>query len=75
VVAGSELVDAGADLLDDACAFVAEHHRPATVAELAVRESHIRVADACRSNANKDLVRLRRVELDLLDRDCAPRTP
>src|SRR5207244_6543592 len=67
VLAAREPVDPLADLLDDAGALVSEHHRPATLAELAVSKPHVGVADAGRRDAHEHLARLRRIELDLLD--------
>ena len=67
VVARRDVLDSGADRLDDAGALVTHDHRPAPLAELAVGKSHVRVADACRDDSNEDLVVPRWRELDLLD--------
>ena len=73
VVPGLDVGHCRAHGFDDAGAFVAHHHRPATRAELAVGESHVGVADAGRGNANEHLACCRRRELDLLDDEWLPR--
>ena len=66
VVALLEVVDAGADLLDDARRLVAERHRhrPRPVA---LDHRQVRVAQPRRRDLDQDLARSRRVELDRLD--------
>ena len=54
---GATCVTAAADLLHDARALVAEHHRPAPVAELAVHQPHVGVADARRRDSDEHLAR------------------
>jgi hypothetical protein len=73
VVSGRDVGYGVADRLHDASAFVAEDDRPASVAELAVREPHVGVADAGSCDANQDLVGTRRSELDLLEDERLPR--
>ena len=67
VVAVLEVVDAGAELLDDAGRLVAERHRhrPRPVA---VDHRQVRVAQPRRRDLDQDLARSGRVELDRLDR-------
>jgi hypothetical protein len=50
---------------------VAEHHRPATVAEHAVGQVDVGVADTGRGDAHQDLTGAWRIELDRLDPDRA----
>ena len=63
-VAGHDGVDPGPDRLDDARALVAEDRRPAAVAQVAVGEADVRVADAGGRDAHEHLARPRRVERD-----------
>ena len=62
-------VDGIPDVLDDARALVPEHHRRRSL-PLALHLMEVGAADACRSDANNDVVRagLRQVELDDLER-------
>src|SRR5439155_2760217 len=54
------------DRFDHTRALVAEHHRPAAVAEGSVGQEEVRMADARGRDADENLTRLRRVELDVL---------
>ena len=70
VVAGLDPGDARADLLDDARALVAEHHRQPGL-EVAVGDVHVGVAQARVGVADQDLALLGPVEVELLDLDAA----
>jgi len=61
------------DALDHAGALVPEHHRPAAVAEVALGQVQVGVADACRRDPHEHLAVAGRVELDRLDRERGPR--
>jgi hypothetical protein len=67
VVTRLEIADAFADLLDYAGCFVAED-RWRTVRIETLDEMQIAVADAGRDRAHQDLVILRIIDIDLLDR-------
>ena len=71
MVARRDVIDPVADRLDNPRALVTEDHRPASVAELAVGEPHVGVTHAGCGDADEHLVRLRRIELHVLDRDGA----
>ena len=55
--------------------FVPEHHRPPSDAEVAVGVAHVGMAHARCGHLHQHLVRLRRVELDLLHGDGLARMP
>ena len=67
VVARRNVRHGGADRFDDAGALVAHHHGPASVAQLTVRQAHVRVAYAGSGDAYEHLVLAWRRDLDLLD--------
>ncbi len=69
MVSGNDVCDAVSHRLHDACALVPHHRGPLARAEVAVREANVGVADADRGDAHEHLARLRRVEIDVLDRD------
>jgi hypothetical protein len=58
-----------ADGFHGAGALVPEHHRPASVAETAVGQVHVGVADAGGGDADEHLAGLGRRERDVLDAD------
>src|ERR687897_176550 len=66
MVAGGHVRDALPHRLDHAGALVAEHHRHAAGAEVAVGEVQVGVADAGGGDAHEQLAGARRVELELL---------
>jgi hypothetical protein len=66
VVAGLEVLDAFADLFDHPRAFVAEHGRERRE-QRAVANGEVGVAHAGRTESHLDLVRLRRLELEVDD--------
>jgi hypothetical protein len=66
VVARGETAHSRSDLLDDSSAFVAEDDGKSGRMD-ALRHVQVGVANAARRNANLQLPRLRRVELELLD--------
>jgi hypothetical protein len=68
VIAHLHARDRGADLLDDARALVAEHHRHRR-RERAVADEQVGVADARRHDAHPHLVGLQVAELDVLQRE------
>ena len=55
VIAGRQMLDARADGVDDTGTLVAEHERPAAVAEFAVGEVQVGVADAGGGDPDADL--------------------
>src|SRR5439155_27269572 len=73
VVARLDAVDTRADLLDDAGALVAEHHRHAGAGIGAVPRVEAAVADAAGDHLDPHLAPLRVVDLDVLDRQGRPR--
>jgi len=68
VIARLEVLDAGADLGDDACALVATEHREANIGMPTCYKMVVGVAHARRFHLNLDLVLDRVAELDFLDR-------
>ncbi len=68
VIAGLHAGDARADFLDDAGAFVAEHHRQPRL-EVAVRDVDVGVTKTGMGVTDEDLTGLRPVEVELLDLD------
>ena len=66
VVAGLDVRDARPDLLDHARALVPEDRRQERRVDV-LDDVEVRVADAARGHADRDLALFRRVELDLLD--------
>ena len=68
VVAGCDVLDAGADLGDDACALVAAQHREAGHRDVAGDQVVVGVAHARRFHLDLDLVLDGVADLDLLDR-------
>ena len=69
VVARGEAGHLGADRLDDPGALVAEHHRPAAGAELAVGEAHVGMADPGGDDPHEHLAGARRIERHRLGGD------
>jgi len=67
------VLDTGADGFDHAGPLVPHDHRPASLAELAVGEPHVRMTYACRDDSDEDFVVSRRRKLDLLDDEWLPR--
>ena len=68
VVAGSDVLDAGADLGDDACALVAAEHREAGHRDVAGHQVVVGMAHARRFHLDLDFVLDGIADLDLLDR-------
>jgi hypothetical protein len=66
VVARGETAHSRSDLLDDSSAFVAEDNGKIGRMD-ALRHVQVGVANAARRDANLQLARLRRVELEFLD--------
>jgi hypothetical protein len=75
MIARLEARNTRADRLDEPGALVPEHHRPSSVAELAVGQPHIRMAHARGGDAHEHLVVLGRVEVDVLHGDRTARFP
>ena len=69
VIAGRQTFDAVADGVDDAGSLMSEHQRPAAVAELAVGEVQVGVADAGGSDPHADLAGARSGQRHRLGRD------
>jgi hypothetical protein len=71
MVAGSEVADRGADLLDDAGAFVAAHDRVRQVREIAVAGMQVGLAHPARDDPYQQLVRPRIRQVQLFDAEAS----
>jgi hypothetical protein len=70
MVSGRDVPDCGADGLDDARTLVTHHGGPlAGAAEVAVRMADVRMAHPDGGDPDEHFIRLRWIELDVLDLD------